>query len=108
MGVAALVTHYAIKPMQVTRDTIERYGVLTSTPNTDVARAIVASGIQGCGEYHWQSLLNRGGEIRVYCSADGEQYIGYRVRAGSERMERDYSTMDIATQDALYPRSRIR
>lgn len=108
VGIAVLITHLATRPPPARVESVERYGALNNTPNSDVARAAVASGVRGCGEYRWQAVLNRPGDIRVYCSADGERYTGYRIPAGTSRMESDHSTMDPATQDALYPHSKIR
>lgn len=108
VGAAVLVVHNATRRAPAPVESIERYGAITSAFNAEITHALAAANIRGCGAYHWQAVLNRRGEFRVYCAADGERYTGYRVLAGSGRVAPDHSTMDIATQDALYPHSRIR
>lgn len=108
VGAAFLAVHYATRREPPPHESAERYGALTSAFNAEVTRALAAANVRGCGTYHWQAVLNRRGEFRVYCTADGERYTGYRVLPGSGRVGPDHSTMDIATQDVLYPHSRIR
>lgn len=108
LGAAVLAVHYATRREPPTRESAERYGALTSAFNAEITRALAAADVRGCGMYRWQAVLNRRGEFRVYCTADGERYTGYRVLPGSGRVGPDHSTMDIATQDVLYPHSRIR
>jgi hypothetical protein len=108
VGAAFLAVHYSTRRAPAPREAAERYGALTSAFNAEITHALAQADVRGCGTYHWQAVLNRRGEFRVYCTADGERYTGYRVVQGSGRVATDHSTMDIATQDALYPRSRIR
>lgn len=108
VGFAFLAVQYSTRSTPEPIESIERYGALTGAFNAEITRALVKSDVRGCGQYRWQPVLNRRGEFRVYCTADGERYTGYRVLPGSGRVAPDHSTMDIATLDALYPHSRIR
>jgi len=108
VGAAFLAVHYATRREPAPRESAERYGALTSAFNAEITRALAAADVRGCGMYHWQAVLNRRGEFRVFCTAHGERHTRYRVLPGSGRVGPDHSTLDIATLHALYPHSRIR
>jgi hypothetical protein len=108
VGATFLAVRYATRSAPEPSESTERYGALTSAFNVEITRALVTADVSGCGQYRWQPVLNRRGEYRVYCTGDGERHTSYRVLPGSGRVTLDYSTMDTATQDALYPHSRLR
>lgn len=53
--------------------------------NLPISRALVKSGVQGCGEYRYKESRARNGEYLVQCSRDGSTWRSYLVWPAIEK-----------------------
>ncbi|RDB43828.1 hypothetical protein DU490_05295 [Halomonas sp. DQ26W] len=54
--------------------------------NREVALALAANNVRGCGEFKHKRHIKGGSEYLVYCTADGERWRAYLVFAGVQRV----------------------
>jgi hypothetical protein len=70
----------AYQPSSHTPTLAERYpGPWHEEFNADIARALAAKSITGCGQFKFKASSQDSGEYVVYCTRDGESWVAYLV-----------------------------
>lgn len=58
--------------------------------NREIAMALAANAITGCGEFKHKRHASGSSEYLVYCTADGQRWRAYLVFAGTQRVQGPY------------------